>query len=90
MGSNIELSSDSLEDSENTENDQGENEFVDAQSSSAQELSPPQQLRRSSRVRKQTVDWWKATNLLESGEIPSPYKPPRPLTTSYFGNRESI
>ena len=42
MDSNIELSSDSLEDSKNTENDQGEHEFEDAQGSPAQELSTPQ------------------------------------------------
>ena len=54
MDSNIELSSDSLEDSENTKNEQGENGFINAQGSPAQELSPPKQLRRSSKGRKQT------------------------------------
>ena len=42
-----ELSSDSLEESENIGNNRDENEFGDAHRSQAQELSPPQQLRRS-------------------------------------------
>ena len=78
MDSNIELSSDSSEESENSGNNQDENEFVDAQGSPAQEFSPPQQLRRSSRVRKQTGDWWKANNFLASAlvtrEVPSTFK----------------
>ena len=84
MHNNIQLSSDSSEESEesenieNSENEDGENEFVDAQDNPAQQPSPPQKLRRSSRVRKQTGDWWKSNNLLASAlvtrEVPSSFK----------------
>ena len=81
VDNNIELSSDSYEEaeeSENIENEDGENEFVDAQDNLAQQSSPPQQLGRSSRVRNQTGDWWKSNNLLASAlvarEVPSSFK----------------
>ena len=71
-----------MENTDKTENEDGENEFVDAQDTTDKHLSPPQQLWCSSRVRKQTEECWKATNLLASAlvtkEVPSSFKTATP------------
>ena len=72
LADNIDLITDSVDNADNSETANSENEFVGAQDSPVQ---PP---RRSDRIRKQTDECWKATNLLSEAfainEVPTSYK----------------